>query len=121
MPHPRKSAMTENKDNKANEVRQAKKQALAALKARTKNEAEKTKEALLPLRNRVQALIEEYEEGASFEHARRMQKLLQGVLVVVETSCREAEKDLAQISVGGRPCQPSQVRQHLDDLLWDTQ
>ena len=113
--------MTDSKDKQKNDARQAKKQALAALKVRTKAEAEKTKEALLPLRNRVQALIEEYEEDTSFEHARRMQKLLQGVLVVVETSCREAEKDLAQISVGGRPCQPSEVRQHLDDLLWDTQ
>ena len=119
--------MTEKKDTEAEaKVKRkaagiAKREAKAELKAKAKIEANKTKEALPPLRNRVQELIQEYESCASFEHARRMDKLLHGLLRVVEIGFQEAEKDLARISEGERPCQPSVLRQRLNDLLWDTQ
>ena len=99
----------------------AKREAKAELKAKAKIEANKTKEMLTPLRNRVQALIQEYEDCASFEHARRMDKLLHSLLRAVEIGFQEAEKDLARISEGERPCQPSVLRQRLSDFLWDTQ
>ena len=99
----------------------AKREAKVELKAKAKVEANKTKEALTPLRNRIQVLIQEYENCASFEHARRMDKLLHGLLRAVEIGCQEAEKDLARISEGEKPCQPSVLRQRLNDFLWDTQ
>ena len=99
----------------------AKREAKAELKAKAGIEANKTKEALVPLRNRLQAFIQEYEACASFEHARRMDKLLHALLRAVEIGCEEAEKDLAHISKGERPCQPSVLRKRLNDLLWDTQ
>ena len=95
--------------------------AKAELKAKAKAEANKTVEALTPLRNRVQTFIQEYENCASFEHARRMDKLLHVLLRAVEIGCQEAEKDLARISGGERPCQPSVLRKRLYDLIWDTQ
>lgn len=117
--------MTESKDAQARAKRKAagvaKREARAELKARAKGEASKTKKALTPLRNRAQALIQEYEDGASFEHARRMDKLLHGLLRVVEIGFQESEKDLARIAEGEVPCQPSVLRQRLSDLLWDTQ
>ena len=103
------------------EKRAAKREARAELKAKASIEARKTKEALIPLSNRIQALIEEYERGASFEHARRMGKLLHGHLRAVEIACQEAETDLARIAGGERPCQPSALRQRLSDFLWDSQ
>ena len=109
----------EKADKKA--TRLAQKEARAQQKARAKEEAAKTKEALTPLQNRVQTLIQEYEDCASFEHARRMEKLLRGLLKAMETGCREAEKDIANISIGEKPCQPSVLRQRLEDLFWDTQ
>jgi hypothetical protein len=119
--------MAETKDNEAEAKAQrkaagiAKREARAELKAKAKVEANKTKEALTPLRNRVQGLIEDYEHTATFEHARRMDKLLHGLLRAVEIGCQEAQKDLARISEGEQPCQPSVLRQRLDDLLWDAQ
>ena len=110
---------TEAEEKKAASI--AKKEARAGLKAKAKAEANKTKEAIAPLRARVQTLIQEYESTASFEHARRMDKLLHALLMVVEIGCQESEKDLARISEGERPCQPSVLRQRLYDHLWDTQ
>jgi hypothetical protein len=119
--------MTTNKETEA-EIKEkkqteksAKREARAELKAKAKIEANKTQEALLPLRNRMQTLIREYENGAYFEHTRRMDKLLHGLLRAIEVGCQEAEKDLARISAGEGPCQPSALRQRLTDLLWDTQ
>ena len=103
------------------EQRAAKREARAELKARATAEARKTREALVPLSNRIQVLVQEYEDCASFDHARRMSKLLHGFLRAVEIACQEAEKDLARISDGESPCQPSVVRQRLSDFLWDTQ
>ena len=90
-------------------------------KAKAKIEANKTKEALTPLINRGQTLVREYEDRASFEHARRMGKLLHALERAVEIGYLEAEKDLARIAEGGNPCQPSVLRQRLADFLWDTQ
>ena len=119
--------MTENKDTGAEAKGKrkaagiAKREAKAEQKAKAKAEADKTKEVLTPLRNRVQALIQEYEDCASFEHARRMDKLLHSLMRAVEIGFQEAEKDLARISEGERPCQPSVLRQRLTDFLWDAQ
>ena len=99
----------------------AKKEAKAEQRAKAKIEAEKTTEALDPLRIRMRELVAEYENSASFEHARRMDKLLHGLLRSVEIGCQEAEKDLAQISLGERPLRPSVLRQRLSDFLWDNQ
>jgi hypothetical protein len=115
----------EDKTTKASEKRRAagiaKREARAELKAKVKAEANKTTDALAPLRNRVQTFVQEYESCASFEHARRMDKLLHVLLRAVEIGCQEAEKDLARISEGERPCQPSVLRKRLYDLIWDTQ
>jgi len=134
---PPEKAMTANKETEAKEKeaeekeaeekekkqteKSAKREARAELKAKAKIEANKTQEAMLPLRNRMQALIREYENGAHFEHARRMDKLLHGILRAVEVGCLEAENDLARISEGEKPAQPSLLRERLSDLLWDTQ
>lgn len=115
--------MTESKKAKAaadalkKEERSAKKEAIAERKAKAKIEANKTKEAFAPLRNRVLTLVQEYENHASFEHARRMDKLLHDFLRAIEIGCQEAEKDLAKISAGEGPCRPSILRQRLNDLL----
>ena len=117
----------------------------ARVKAQTQRRA--IKEALAPLWERVQALIEEYERTVPFEHARRMNKyertvpfeharrmnkyertvpfeharrmnkLLHSVVRAAEIALKEAEKDLARISKGMNPCQPSVLRQRLSDLL----
>ncbi|HIG53102.1 MAG TPA: hypothetical protein EYG11_07080 [Candidatus Latescibacteria bacterium] len=98
-------------------ARAAKKEAIAERKAKAKVEASKTKDALAPTRNRVLALVQEYESDAPFEHARRMDKLLHDALRAIEIGCQEAEKDLAKISAGEAPCRPSVLRQRLNDLL----
>ena len=99
----------------------AKKEARAEQKTKAKLEAEKTKEALEPLRIRMRELVVEYENSASFEHVRRMDKLLHSLLRSVEIGCQEAEKDLAKIAAGDSPCRPSVLRQRLSDFLWDNQ
>jgi len=116
--------MVETKTTEAAEKQAAiisKRAATAELKAKAKAEAQKTKAALTPLRNRTQTLIREYENCASIEHTRRMDKLLNSLLKTVEIGLQEAEKDLAQISKGEKPCRPSVLRQRLNDFLWDTQ
>ena len=95
------------------EVRAARVEAKAKVQAQRKE----TQKALNPLREHVIALIREYEETTPFEHARRMDGLLQSVVRAAEIACEEANKDLHQISQGLRPCQPSVLRQRLSDLL----
>ena len=95
------------------EEREAQKEAKAKAQARI-NE---TRKALNPLRERVLALIQEYEQSVPFEHARRMDGLLQSVTRATEIACEEASKDLHQISQGLPPCRPSVLRQRLSDLL----
>ncbi len=111
--------MTESTDAAAEA--KAKRDAKAEAKAKAKVEAGKTQEMLTPLRNRVQALVREYELCASFEHARRMDKLLHSLLRAVEIGFQEADRDLARIAEGEKPCQPSLLRQRLNDFLWDSQ
>ena len=94
-------------------------EAKAILKTRTQLEASKTQKALDPLRERVLTLVQEYEANASFEHARRMNRLLNNIIVASEICIQEAEKDLGRISVGENVCQPSALRQRLCDYFWD--
>ena len=105
----------EQKPRKAvtQEDREARKEAKAKVQAQ-RNETQK---ALNPLRDRVFALIQDYERTTPFEHARRMAGLLHTVSRAAEIACEEANKDLHQISKGLRPCQPSVLRQRLGDLL----
>ncbi len=91
--------------------------AMREAKAKAQTQRRATQEALAPLWERVQALIEEYERTVPFEHARRMNKLLHSVVRAAEIALKEAEKDLARISKGMNPCQPSVLRQRLSDLL----
>ena len=86
-------------------------------KARVQAQKNETQKALNPLRDRVLALVQEYERTTSFEHARRMAGVLQSAATAAEIACEEANKDLHQISKGLRPCQPSVLRQRLGDLL----
>ena len=95
------------------EERDARKEA----KAKVQAQRHETQKALNPLRDRVLALVQEYEQNASFEHARRMAGLLQSATKAAEIACEEANKDLHQISKGLRPCQPSVLRQRLGDIL----
>lgn len=96
-----------------------KREAKAKQKTRIQLEASKTQKALDPLRERVLTLVQEYESNASFEHARRMSRLLNNIIIASEICIQEAEKDLAKISVGENVCQPSALRQRLCDYFWD--
>ncbi len=96
-----------------------KREAKAKLKSRTQLEASKTQKALDPLRERVLTLVQEYETNANFEHARRMSRLLNNIIIASEICIQEAEKDLGRISVGENVCQPSALRQRLCDYFWD--
>ena len=89
------------------------------LEARAQGQAQRreSKAALVPLRNRIQALIEEYERIVPFEHARRMVGLLHSVVKAVDVALEEAEKDQARIKKEMNPCQPSALRQRLSNLL----
>jgi len=94
-----------------------------AMKARREARAKaqvhrlETQKALAPLRDRVQAFIEEYERSVPFEHARRMNRLLHSVVRAAEMALEEAEKDLSRIERGLNPCRPSPLRQRLSDLV----
>jgi len=96
-----------------------KREATAQLKNRIQLEANKTKKALDPLRERVLELVQDYEANTNFEHARRMNRLLNNVIIASEICIQEAEKDLSRISIGERACQPSALRQRLSDFFWD--
>jgi len=91
----------------------------AMREARVKAQAQRreTQKALTPLRDRVQALIEEYERTVPFEHARRMNRLLHSVVRAAEMALEEAEKDLNRIEKGISPKPPYPLRQRLSDLL----
>ena len=91
--------------------------AMREARAKAQTQRLETTKALAPLRDRMQALIEEYERTVPFEHARRMGRLLHSVVRAAEVACEEAEKDLARISKGMNPCQLSVLRQRLSDLL----
>jgi hypothetical protein len=110
----KEEATTEN-----TEVGITKKEAKAQLKSRIQLEANKTKKALDPLRERVLELVQDYEANTNFEHARRMSRLLNNIIIASEICIQEAEKDLSRISVGERACQPSALRQRLCDYFWD--
>ena len=114
---PAKKAKKTSAEAAKKAARNAKKEAITERKAKAKVEANKTKDALAPIRSRILALVQEYESDAPFEHARRMDKLLHDALRAIEVGCQEAEKDLAKINSGEGPCRPSLLRQRLNDML----
>ena len=106
-----------NKQKPRKAVTQEDRDARSEAKAKAQIQRKETRKALNPLRDRVLALIQEYERIAPFEHARRMDGLLQSVTRATEIACEEANKDLQRISQGLPPCRPSVLRQRLGDLL----
>ena len=112
-----KKEMTIESEKKA--AAMTKREAKTKQKNKAQLEASKTQKALDPLRERVLALVQEYEANASFEHARRMSRLLNNIIIASEICIQDAEKDLGRISVGENVCQPSALRQRLCDYFWD--